>query len=92
MINLSTVLFTTVSDSNKIKIRFTDNSYIISRQELQKIYSISNFDEVIDKDIWTEKIEKKLTKNEFVNQSFEIFKKEKVSKDELKKDLDKDNN
>ena len=92
MINLSTVLFTTVSDSNKIKIRFTDNSYIISRQELQKIYSISNFDEVIDKGIWTEKIEKKLTKNEFVNQSFETFKKEKVSKDELKKDLDKGNN
>ena len=56
MINNSLVIFTTISDVNIIKIRFTDNSYTISKETLLNELSISSFNELLDEDIWKEKV------------------------------------
>ena len=86
MINIASVIFTTVSDVDSIEIRYTDYRYSISKEKLQKAYEISNFEEVIENDNWVKLVSKKLIDDEFVNDTFKLFEKSKVSKDELKKE------
>lgn len=86
MINIASVIFTTVLDVDSIEIRYTDYRYSISKEELQKAYNISDFEEVIENDNWVKLVSKKLTSDEFVNGTFKLFEKSKVSKDELKKE------
>ena len=85
MINNAMVIFTTVSDVNSVEIRYTDYRYSISKEELKKAYNISNFDEVIEKDNWVKLVSTKLISDDFVNDTFKLFNKSKVSKDELVK-------
>ena len=86
MINIASVIFTTVSDARSIEIRYTDYRYSISKEKLQKAYDISNFEEVIENDNWVKLVSKKLIDDEFVNDTFKLFEKSKVSKDEVKKE------
>ena len=85
MINNASVIFTTVSDACSVEIRYTDYMYSISKEKLQEVYNISNFDEVIEKDSWIKLVSNKLTSDEFVNDTFKLFKKSKVSKENLVK-------
>lgn len=80
MINMASVIFTTVSDARSIEIRYTDYKYFISKEELQKAYDILNFDEVIENDNWVKLVTKRLVDDEFVNDTFKLFNKSKVSK------------
>ena len=86
MINMASVIFTTVSDVDLVEIRYIDYRYSISREKLQEAYDISGFEEVIDNDNWIKLVSKKLINDEFVNDTFKLFNKSKVSKDELKKE------
>ena len=73
-------IFTTVSDARSIEIRYTDYKYSISKEELQKAYDILSFDEVIENDNWVKLVSKRLVDDEFVNDTFKLFNKSKVSK------------
>lgn len=84
MINMASVIFTTVTDVDLVEIRYIDYRYSISREKLQDAYDISSFEEVIDNDNWIKLVIKKLIDDEFVNETFKLFIKNKVSKDELK--------
>ena len=80
MINMASVIFTTVSDVDLIEIRYTDYRYSISKEKLQKAYNISAFEEIIENDNWVKLVTKRLVDDEFVNDTFKLFKKSKVSK------------
>ena len=86
MINMASVIFTTVSDARSIEIRYTDYKYSISKEKLQKAYDILSFEEVIENDNWVKLVTKRLVDDEFVNDTFKLFIRNKVSKDELKKE------
>ena len=86
MINMVSVIFTTVTDVDLVEIRYIDYRYSISREKLQEAYDISSFEEVTDNDNWIKLVTKKLINDEFVNDTFKLFNKSKVSKDELKKE------
>lgn len=86
MINMASVIFTTVTDVDLVEIRYIDYRYSISREKLQDAYDISSFEEVIDNDNWVKLVSKKLIDDEFVNETFKLFNKSKVSIDELKKE------
>ena len=90
MINNALVIFTTISDVNTIKIRFTDDSYTISKETLLDELSISSFDELLEEDVWKEKVSKKLENDEFINKTFKLFEVKKVSASDLEKDLTSD--
>ena len=90
MINMASVIFTTVSDVDLVEIRYIDYRYSISREKLQEAYDISSFEEVIDNDNWIKLVTKKLIDDEFVNETFKLFIRNKVSKDELKKEPESD--
>lgn len=90
MINNALVIFTTVSDVNTIKIRFTDNSYTITRDKISKEFSISSYDDLLDEKVWEEKVSNKIESDEFINKTFKLFEVKKVSESELKKDLASD--
>ena len=79
MINNASVIFTTVSDVEFVEIRYTDYKYSISREELQKAYNILSFDEVIENDNWVKLVTKNLIDDEFVNDTFKLFNKSKVT-------------
>ena len=83
MLDIASIMFTTVSDVETIEIRFTDNRYSITRKVLLEAYEIANFDEVVEKDKWNDLVQKKLINDEFVKDTFKLFKKGKVSKEEL---------
>lgn len=85
MINNASVLFTTVTDIEMVEIRFTDYRYTISKSKLLTVYNINKFEEVIEKEEWSKYITTKLIDDEFVNDTFKLFEKSKVSKDELEK-------
>ena len=80
MINNASVIFTTVSDVNFVEIRYTDYKYSISKEELQKVYDILSFDEVIENDNWVKFVTNKLIDDDFVNDTFKLFNKSEVSK------------
>ena len=86
MINMASVIFTTVTDVDLVEIRYIDYRYSISREKLQDAYDISSFEEVIDNDNWVKLVSKKLIDDEFVNETFKLFIRNKVLKDELKKE------
>ena len=83
MLDIASIMFTTVSDVETIEIRFTDNRYFITRKVLLEAYEIASFDEVVEKDKWNDLVQKKLINDEFVKDTFKLFKKGKVSKEEL---------
>ena len=83
MINIASVIFTTVTDVKQLEIRYTDFKYSITREKLQEAYSISSFDEVSKKDNWDKLVSNKLVNDDFANNIFKLFKKSKVSKEEL---------
>ena len=85
MINNASILFTTVTDIEKVEIRFTDYRYTISKSKLLTVFNINKFEEVIEKEEWSKYITTKLIDDEFVNDTFKLFEKSKVSKDELEK-------
>ena len=80
IINIASVIFTTVSDVNSVEIKFNDYRYSITKEILQETYGITNFEEVIEKEKWDKLITRKLISDEFVNNTFKLFKKSKVSK------------
>lgn len=80
MINNASVIFTTVSDVSAVEIKFTDYKYSISKEELQKVYDILSFDEVIENDNWVKFVTNKLIDDDFVNDTFKLFNKSEVSK------------
>ena len=86
LINIATVIFTTVSDVDTVEIKFSDYKYSISKEKLQKAYNISDFKEVIENDNCVKLVSKKLVNDEFVTETFKLFKQSKVSKNELKKE------
>ena len=83
MLDIASVMFTTISDVETIEVRFTDNRYSITRKVLLEAYEIASFDEVVEKDKWNDLVQKKLINDEFVKDTFKLFKKGKVSKEEL---------
>lgn len=83
MINNASILFTAVTDIEKVEIRFTDYRYTISKSKLLTVFNINKFEEVIEKEEWSKYITTKLIDDEFVNDTFKLFEKSKVSKDEL---------
>ena len=83
MINNASILFTTVTDIEKVEIRFTDYRYTISKSKLLTVFNINKFEEVIEKEEWSKYITTKLIDDEFVNDTFKLFEKSKVTKDEL---------
>ena len=85
MINNASILFTAVTDIEKVEIRFTDYRYTISKSKLLTVFNINKFEEVIEKEEWSKYITTKLIDDEFVNDTFKLFEKSKVSKDELEK-------
>lgn len=87
MINNASVLFTTVTDIEKVEIRFTDYRYTIFKSKLLTVFNINKFEEVIEKEEWSKYITTKLIDDEFVNDTFKLFEKSKVSKDELENNL-----
>lgn len=90
IINNALVVFTTISDVNTIKIRFTDDSYTISKESLLNELSISSFDELLEEDVWKEKVSKKLENDEFINKTFKLFKVKKVTASDIEKELTPD--
>lgn len=76
IINNATVLFTTISDLEKVKVKFNDYSFKVKKEDIKNSYSISSFDELLDDEVWKEKISSKLVKDNFVNDTFKnIFQK-----------------
>lgn len=86
MINNVSIIFTTVSGVDSVEIRYTDYRYVITKDKLLKAYNITDFDKVIEKDNWVKLVSKKLTSDEFVNDTFKLFDKNEVSKEELNKE------
>lgn len=85
IVDIASVLFTTISDVDNIKVRFNDYSYSITRKILQEEYSISSFDELGNKEKWDNVVSRGLENKNSVNDTFKLFKKNKVSKSELEK-------
>ena len=86
MINNASVIFTTISDVNFVEIRYTDYRYSISKDKLADTYEINDFDEVSENDNWVKFVANKLVDDEFVDDTFKLFEKSKISKDELKRE------
>lgn len=73
IIDISTVLFTTVSDVNNISIKFKDYKYTITRDNLLKVYNISSFEELLDNNTWKDIVSTKLEDSNFINNTFDLF-------------------
>ena len=69
-INNATILFTTISDLEKVKVKFSDYSFEVKKEDIINSYSISSFDELLEDEVWKEKISSKLVKDKFVNDTF----------------------
>lgn len=87
IIDIATVLFTTVSDVDNITIRFTDYKYSISKEDMKNVYSISDFNELLDNNTWKEEVSDNLEDETFVNNSIKSFNKKAVSEKELEKNI-----
>lgn len=87
IVDIATVLFTTVSDVDNITIRFTDYKYSISKEDMKNVYSISDFNELLDNNKWKEKVSKNLEDETFVNDAIKSFNKTAVSEKELEKNI-----
>ena len=80
MIDIASIIFTTVYDVNSLEIKYSDFRYSISKEILKEVYNISSFDEVVEKENWEKLISTKLVDNKFINDTFNLFEKNKVSK------------
>ena len=79
IINNATVLFTTISDLEKVKVKFNDYTYPISKKDILEIYSITDFKSISDVENWKNIVSKKIIKDDFIIDTFEKnIKKEKV--------------
>ena len=79
IINNATVLFTAISDLEKVKVKFNDYIYTTSKKDFLEIYSITNFESISDVENWKNIVSKRLVKDDFIIDTFEkIIKKEKV--------------
>lgn len=87
IVDIATVLFTTVSDVDNITIRFTDYKYSISKEDMKNVYSISDFNELLDNNKWKEKVSNNLEDETFVNDAIKSFNKTAVSEKELEKNI-----
>ena len=87
IVDIVTVLFTTVSDVDTITIRFTDYKYSINKDEIKKIYDISDFSDLLDNNVWKEKVSDNLNDETFVNNTIKFFNKKAVSQKELEKNI-----
>lgn len=74
MIDIATVIFTMVSDTKSVEIKYRDYSFSISKEKLQKSYNISSFEEMLKTDDWNNMISNKLSNNNFINNTFKLFK------------------
>lgn len=79
IIDISTILFTTISDTDSIKIKFTDLSYTITKDKLSKAYNISNFENIIEESNWNETIQSKLNNKEFIHNTFKLYSVKKLN-------------
>lgn len=79
IINNATVLFTTISDLEKVKVKFNDYTYTTSKKDILEIYSITDFTNILDVENWKDIVSKRLIKDDFVIDTFEkVIKKEEV--------------
>lgn len=79
MIDLSTVLFTTVEDLEKVSIKFSDCSYDVNKDKIKEAFNIKEFSEIITDKSWEEIVVDKLESKEFVDSNFDkIFSKKKA--------------
>ena len=79
IINNATVLFTAISDLEKVKVKFNDYIYTTSKKDFLEIYSITDFESISDVENWENIVSKRLIKDDFIIDTFEkIIKKEKV--------------
>lgn len=79
IINNATVLFTTISDLEKVKVKFNDYTYTTSKKDILEIYSITDFTNILDVENWKDIVSKRLIKDDFVIDTFEkVIKKEEA--------------
>lgn len=79
IINNATVLFTTISDLEKVKVKFNDYTYTTSKKDILEIYSITDFTNILDVENWKDIVSKRLIKDDFIIDTFEkVIKKEEA--------------
>lgn len=83
IIDMAAVLFTTEKGVETVKIRFTDYSYSVKRDVLLKALGAKDYFSLADKKEWERIVDKKLANDEFVETTFGLFQKNKVTKEEL---------
>ncbi|MBQ9355149.1 MAG: helix-turn-helix transcriptional regulator [Clostridia bacterium] len=70
MTNMSAVLFTLIDDIDFVHIIFEDCKYTVDKNDIKKVFSISDFATLEETENWKNAISKKLTDKEFVNTTF----------------------
>lgn len=71
MIHSASVLFTTVSDLEKIEYKFDKDKYMITKEDVKDFYSVDNLEELLDDDEFSAVVSKPLEKEKYVNETFE---------------------
>ena len=71
MTNMSVVLFTLIDDIDSVNIIFEDCQYTVDRNDIKKVFSISDFVALEENENWINIISKKLTDKEFVETTFD---------------------
>ena len=71
IINNATILFTTISDLEKVKVKFNDYTYTTSKKDFLEIYSITDFESISDVENWENIVSKRLIKDDFIIDTFE---------------------
>lgn len=71
MTNMSVVLFTLIDDIDSVNIIFEDCQYSVDRNDIKKVFSISDFVALEENENWINIISKKLTDKEFVETTFD---------------------
>lgn len=70
-----TVLYTMLSDLNKVEYKFKDISYSVTRNQIQNLYSVSNLSALTDEKSWNNIVSKNIQDKNFVNDTFDkLFK------------------
>lgn len=85
MIDISTILFTTVDGIDKVSIKFTDYKYEVNKNNILKAFSINDTKELEDGKNWENIVSSKIESEQFVNKIFDtLFEKKKVISKEVK--------
>lgn len=69
MIHSASVLFTTVSDLEKIEYKFDKDKYAIIKEDIKDFYSVDNLEELLDDDKFSAVVSKTLEKNTLMKHS-----------------------